>query len=42
MDPAARRYLWNVIKHARDCGMTIVLTTHRYYFRTLIRIIVFK
>ena len=30
MDPAARRYLWTVIKKARDQGMTIVLTTHRY------------
>ena len=30
MDPAARRYLWTVIKNARDLGMTIVLTTHRY------------
>ena len=29
MDPAARRYLWTVIKKARDLGMTIVLTTHR-------------
>lgn len=29
MDPAARRYLWTVIKKARDAGMTIVLTTHR-------------
>jgi ABC-type multidrug transport system ATPase subunit len=28
MDPAARRYLWNVIKKARDMGMTILLTTH--------------
>nr|QUF59430.1 ATP-binding cassette transporter Abca3-like2 [Brachionus angularis] len=28
MDPAARRYLWTVIKRARDLGMTIVLTTH--------------
>jgi ATP-binding cassette subfamily A (ABC1) protein 3 len=28
MDPAARRYLWTVIKKARDLGMTIVLTTH--------------
>lgn len=28
MDPAARRYLWTVIKKARDSGMTIVLTTH--------------
>ena len=28
MDPAARRYLWRVIKTARDMGMTIVLTTH--------------
>jgi ATP-binding cassette, subfamily A (ABC1), member 3 len=28
MDPAARRYLWNVIKQARDSGMTILLTTH--------------
>ena len=28
MDPAARRYLWTVIKNARDLGMTIVLTTH--------------
>lgn len=30
MDPAARRYLWTVIKQARDSGMTIVLTTHRF------------
>ena len=30
MDPAARRYLWNVIKNARDNGITILLTTHRY------------
>ena len=29
MDPAARRYLWNVIKKARDNGSTIILTTHR-------------
>ncbi|CAF0704109.1 unnamed protein product [Brachionus calyciflorus] len=28
MDPAARRYLWNVIKHARDMGITVLLTTH--------------
>lgn len=28
MDPAARRYLWNVIKRARDQGTTIILTTH--------------
>jgi ABC-type multidrug transport system ATPase subunit len=28
MDPAARRYLWTVIKKARDLGLTIVLTTH--------------
>lgn len=28
MDPAARRYLWNVIKNARDSGVTILLTTH--------------
>jgi ATP-binding cassette subfamily A (ABC1) protein 3 len=28
MDPSARRYLWNVIKYARDTGMTILLTTH--------------
>ncbi len=30
MDPSARRYLWTVIKKARDSGMTIVLTTHRF------------
>jgi ABC-type multidrug transport system ATPase subunit len=29
VDPAARRYLWTIIKKARDFGMTIVLTTHR-------------
>ena len=28
MDPAARRYLWTVIKKAVDLGMTVVLTTH--------------
>ena len=28
MDPVARRYLWNVIKHARDNGITVLLTTH--------------
>jgi ABC-type multidrug transport system ATPase subunit len=28
MDPSARRYLWHVIKYARDTGMTVVLTTH--------------
>lgn len=28
MDPVARRYLWNVIKHARDMGITVLLTTH--------------
>jgi ATP-binding cassette, subfamily A (ABC1), member 3 len=28
MDPAARRYLWTVIKQARDSGTTILLTTH--------------
>lgn len=28
MDPAARRYLWNVIKKARDIGTTLILTTH--------------
>ena len=28
MDPAAKRYLWNVIKKARDIGTTIILTTH--------------
>jgi ABC-type multidrug transport system ATPase subunit len=28
MDPSARRYLWTVIKKARDLGLTIVLTTH--------------
>lgn len=30
MDPAARRNLWQVIKKARDSGVTIVLTSHRY------------
>ena len=30
MDPAARHYLWNMIKRARDNGATILLTTHRY------------
>ncbi len=30
MDPSARRYLWNVIKFARDSGMTVLLTTHRF------------
>jgi len=29
MDPAARRYLWTVIKKAVDLGMSVVLTTHR-------------
>lgn len=29
MDPAARRYLWTVIKKARETGLTIILTTHR-------------
>jgi ABC-type multidrug transport system ATPase subunit len=28
MDPAARKYLWSVIKKSRELGMTIVLTTH--------------
>ena len=28
MDPSAKRYLWNVIKYARDTGMTVLLTTH--------------
>ncbi|RMZ94274.1 ATP-binding cassette sub-family A member 3, partial [Brachionus plicatilis] len=28
MDPAARRYLWTVIKKAREMGLTIILTTH--------------
>jgi ATP-binding cassette, subfamily A (ABC1), member 1 len=35
MDPAARRYLWTIIKKARDFGMTIVLTTHRYVTYTV-------
>jgi ABC-type multidrug transport system ATPase subunit len=30
MDPAAKRYLWSVITKARDLGITIVLTSHRY------------
>ncbi|KAL5277954.1 ABCA3.2 family protein [Megaselia abdita] len=28
MDPAARRQLWNVICRIRDCGKSIVLTSH--------------
>ncbi|CAF0703608.1 unnamed protein product [Brachionus calyciflorus] len=28
MDPAARRYLWTVIKKAIELGITIILTTH--------------
>lgn len=35
MDPAARRYLWTVIKKARDSGMTIILTSHRYHKNTV-------
>ena len=30
MDPVAKRYVWNVINNARENGMTILLTTHRY------------
>jgi ATP-binding cassette subfamily A (ABC1) protein 3 len=29
-DPGAKRYLWSVITKARDLGITIVLTSHRY------------
>jgi ATP-binding cassette subfamily A (ABC1) protein 3 len=29
MDPAARHYMWSVIRRARDNGATILLTTHR-------------
>jgi ABC-type multidrug transport system ATPase subunit len=29
MDPAARHYMWSIIKRARDNGATILLTTHR-------------
>jgi ABC-type multidrug transport system ATPase subunit len=35
MDVAARRYLWNVIKSARDLGTTILLTTHRYKYNLM-------
>lgn len=31
MDPAARRYIWNIIKVAREMGTTILLTTHRFF-----------
>lgn len=29
MDPGARKFLWNIIKKARDLGMCIVLSSHR-------------
>ncbi|XP_066151375.1 phospholipid-transporting ATPase ABCA3-like isoform X1 [Euwallacea fornicatus] len=28
MDPATKRFLWNVLCHVRDSGKTIILTTH--------------
>lgn len=28
MDPGARKFMWNIIKKARDTGMTIVLSSH--------------
>ncbi|UJR36715.1 hypothetical protein I4U23_029431 [Adineta vaga] len=30
LDAAAKRKLWNVIRAARDIGLTIILTSHRY------------
>ncbi len=29
MDPGAKRFLWNIIRKARDLGMTILLSSHR-------------
>ncbi len=29
MDPGARKFLWNIIKKARDLGVCIVLSSHR-------------
>ncbi len=29
LDAAAKRKLWNVIRAARDVGLTIILTSHR-------------
>ncbi|CAF0854082.1 unnamed protein product [Brachionus calyciflorus] len=28
MDPGARKFMWNIIKKARDTGMTIILSSH--------------
>ena len=28
MDPGARKFMWNIIKKARETGMTIVLSSH--------------
>ncbi len=29
LDAAAKRKLWNVIRAARDVGLTIIMTSHR-------------
>ena len=29
MDPGAKRFLWNIIRKARDLGMTVLLSSHR-------------
>jgi ABC-type multidrug transport system ATPase subunit len=29
MDPGARKFLWSVIKKAKEMGMTIILSSHR-------------
>jgi ABC-type multidrug transport system ATPase subunit len=31
MDPDARNHLWEIIKKAKDYGIAIVLSSHRYF-----------
>jgi ABC-2 type transport system ATP-binding protein len=28
LDPVARRHTWDVVRHVRDAGTTVVLVTH--------------
>ena len=39
LDAAAKRKLWNVIRSARDIGLTIILTSHRYDTRDIVLIL---
>ncbi len=32
MDPGAKRFLWNIIRKARDLGMTVLLSSHRLVY----------